>query len=199
MTVSRVFLVVTALMLFASIGYAIYTLCWGPEPLLFSGKSLPELLQSDALAAAIGVVVSLAATWLIIRPFARLFFPAQIRNGVNTEARVLKVWDTGTTINDDPEVGFVLEFASADGTLFQVETKTVVSRLKAALVQPGITAQVRYDPQKPRRLRILALQLPDATERTAAARMQELQELLDKGLITGDEYRQKREEILRAL
>lgn len=88
-----------------------------------------------------------------------------------TEAAVRKVWDTGTTINDDPEVGFLLEFAGTDGTPLQVEAKTVVSRLQVARVQPGITAQVRYDPQKPRRLQILALHLPEPRATSAAARM----------------------------
>jgi hypothetical protein len=199
MKVIRIFLIVTAISIAGCVGYAIDTMCWGPDRFEISGQSLPELLQSDVLVVVIGAFISLAVAWLVMRPFARIYFPARIKNGVTAEARVLKVWDTGTTINDDPEVGLLLEFTSADGVPLQVETKTIVSRLKAALVQPGITAQVKYDPQKPRRLQVLTLHLEDVPPKDAAGRMEELNELRDKGLITDEEYRQKREEILRAL
>ena len=199
MKATRILLIVSAIALFGCIGYAAFTLLWGPDRFEVDGQSLPQLLHSDILPAVIAALICLAVTWLVIRPFARLFFPPQIRNGVTTEARVLKVWDTGTTINDDPEVGLQLEFTSAEGVPLQVETKTIISRLKVALVQAGITAQVRYDPQKPQRLRVLTLHLKDATPKSATARMEELNELRDKGLVSDEEYHRKREEILRAL
>jgi len=197
--VGQIVLVVVALVMLGSVGYAAYTMVWGPERIEIAGKSLPELLGGNVLPAALAAVLSLAVTYLVVRPFARFLFPPQIKDGVEAAAQVLKVWDTGTTFNDDPEVGFLLEFALADGTTAQVEAKTVVSRLQVALVQPGITATVRYDPRKPQRLRILTLHIPEAPARNAAARMEELNELLHKGLISEEEHRQKREEILRAL
>lgn len=199
MKLQQILLIVAGAVLCGSTAFAVYQLFWGPERLEFEGRSVPELLGGDALPIVIVVLVSVGVTWLVTRPFARFIFPRQIKNGVTTEAAVRKVWDTGTTINDDPEVGFLLEFTGVDGTPLQVEAKTVVSRLQVARVQPGITAQVRYDPQKPRRLQILALHLPEPRATSAAARMEELNELRDKGLINDEEYRQKREEILRAL
>ena len=199
MKVQRILLIVSAILVFASLAAAACTMVWGPEPLEVAGKSLRELVKSDALLVAVGVVAALGITWLLVRPFARFLFPPQIRDGVTTEARVLKVWDTGTTVNDDPQVGLLLEFTPAGGTLLQVEAKTLVSRLQAALVQPGISAEVKYDPQKPQRLQVLTLYLQEATPKSAAARMEELNELRDKGLVSDEEYRQKREEILKAL
>lgn len=199
MRAHRILLIVSAILVFASLAAAAYTMVWGPEPLEVAGKSLRELVKSDALLVAVGVVAALGITWLLVRPFARFLFPPQIKDGVTTEARVLKVWDTGTTVNDDPQVGLLLKFTPAGGAPLQVEAKTLVSRLQAALVQPGISAEVKYDPQKPQRLQVLTLYLQEATPKSAAARMEELNELRDKGLVSDEEYRQKREEILKAL
>jgi hypothetical protein len=132
-------------------------------------------------------------------PFLRIIFPREIKNGVTAQAKVLKVWDTGVSINDNPQVGLLLEVSPPGGNSFQVEAKTMVSRLNAALVQPGITAEVKYDPEKPQRIQILSLNIQGTAPSNAAGRMEELNDLYDKGLITKEEYQQKREEILKAL
>ncbi len=195
----QIVLIVCATALLVSCGYAVYELGWGSERLEISGRSLPELLGSDVLVVILGAIVALGVTFLVVRPFARFIFPPQIKDGVEAVARVLKVWDTGTTINDDPEVGLLLEFTSPEGAPLQVEARTVVSRLQVALVQPGIEAEIRYDPHKPRRLRVLTLHVPEIATRSAAARMEELKELRDKDLISAEEYERKREEILRGV
>jgi hypothetical protein len=93
----------------------------------------------------------------------------------------------------------LLEISPAGDNPFQVETKTIVSRLNVALVQPGIAAKVKYGPQKPRRLQVLALHVQDAAPTDAATWLEQLNELRDKGLIGEEEYRRKREDILGTL
>lgn len=115
------------------------------------------------------------------------------------QAKVLKVWDTGVSINDNPQVGLLLEISLVGGIPYQVEAKTVVSRLNASLVQPGITAEVMVDPQKPQRMQILALDIDQQPNEDAVTRMEELNALRDKNLITESEYQRKREEILKHL
>jgi hypothetical protein len=123
--------------------------------------------------------------------------PGNIQNGVTAEARVVKVWDTGTTINDDPQVGLLLQVSPPGGApAFQAEAKTVVPLRDVPFVKPGTAAEVKYDPQKPARLQLLALHVPAAPARDAAGRLGELEALREKGLITVEEYREKREEIL---
>ena len=63
---------------------------------------------------------------------------------------------------------------------------------------------MKYDPQKPQRLKILQFggNVPGAhspARNQSAARLTELSELLAQGLITEDEFNQKRQEILRNL
>ena len=185
--------------LLVSCGAAVYFLFWSPERLELEGKSLQELLEGGELGTIAVIAVSLLITAAVMLSTLRTMFPPDIKNGVIAQAKVLKVWDTGTTINDDPQIGLLLEVTPASDVPFQAETKTLVSRLTVALVQPGVPVEVKYDPQNPKRLRVEAIHTEAPAPSGAAARMEELNELRDKGLITADEYREKREEILRAL
>jgi hypothetical protein len=73
-------------------------------------------------------------------------------SGVLAEATVLKIWDTGMTVNQDPVVGFLLEVRPRDRAAYQAETKLLISRLSIPQIQPGAVVTVRYDPAKPSRV-----------------------------------------------
>ncbi len=197
-SIQKVFLL-SGIIAVAAFGLVVYLMFWGPDRIDLAGKSLPQLLEEGDIVAIIVVPIALIITGVAILPFLRIIFPDEIKNGVNAPATVLKVWDTGVSINDNPQVGLRLEVSPAGANPFQTETKTVVSRLNVSLVQPGVTAEVRYDPQKPTRLKVLTLNVESPAATGAAARMEELNNLRDKRLITEEEYRQKREEILKAL
>ncbi len=122
-----------------------------------------------------------------------------LRRGLPAEAVVLKVWDTGTSLNDNPQVGLLLEVRPADGAPFQTETASVASRLEAARICPGAIVQVKYDPQDRRRVALV----PGTEVRPAlqgpAERLAELEELRRRGLVTEEEYERKRREILGSI
>ena len=77
--------------------------------------------------------------------------------GVPAQATILKMWDTGTTVNDNPLVGLLLEVRPQDRPAYQVQTQSLVSRLKIPLVQTGATVPVKFDPSDPAKV---ALDLP---------------------------------------
>jgi hypothetical protein len=195
----RTIFLISILGVIVSLGVVAYFMFVGPDRIQFSGKSLPEMFQDDTLLGVLVIPVVLIIIGVSMLPFLRIIFPGEIKNGVTAQARVVKVWDTGVSINDNPQVGLLLEVSPPGGATFQAEAKSMVSRLNAALVQPGITAEVKYDPEKPQRLQVLALNIQSATSSNATARMEELNDLYDKRLITREEYHQKREEILKAL
>ncbi len=182
-----------------ALAYFLYQVFWGPNRVDFSAIKLDQLFQNDNVVTFLGILFSIVVAVLIMRPFLRIFFPAAIKNAVTAEARVLKVWDTGVTINDDPQIGLLLEFSSAEGVPLQVEAKTIVSRLKVSLVQAGITAEIQYDAKKPQRVQIQTLHVGSVAPTGAVARMEELDALRTKSLITEEEYQQKRKEILDSL
>lgn len=68
--------------------------------------------------------------------------------GQPTTAKVLRVIDTGTTINQDPVIDFVLEVYPRDGgDPYEAHTKALISRLEVPQVQPGTILPVKYDPE----------------------------------------------------
>ena len=72
--------------------------------------------------------------------------------GEAAQAEILKIWDTGTTINDDPVVGFLLQVRPDGKEAYQAETKLLISRVHVPQVQPGAVVPVRIDPANPQRV-----------------------------------------------
>lgn len=75
--------------------------------------------------------------------------------GTPTTARILKIWDTGITVNDDPVIGLEVEIAREDGSLYTATIpKSLISRLDVPQFQPGLPVDVRIDPQDPTKVAI---------------------------------------------
>jgi hypothetical protein len=195
----RPILLFSSILVILGLGFAAFMSIWGPDRIQFEGRSLGELLQSGEIIPLIVIPLAVIITAFAMRPVFRMAFPPQIKNGVTAQARVTKVWDTGVSINENPQVGLLLHVTPSMSAAFDVEAKTIVSRLNAALVQPGTTADVKYDPQNPKRLQILNLSAEGVGADSAEERLDELKRLLDRRLITEDEYHKKREEVIKAL
>lgn len=68
-------------------------------------------------------------------------------HGVTAEATILKIWDTGWTVNEDPVIGMRVEVRPPDGPVFEATiAKTLISRIDLPQFQPGKVVPVRYDP-----------------------------------------------------
>jgi hypothetical protein len=195
----RTVLLISGVITILSLGVVAFMMLWGPDRIQFEGRSVAELLRSGELVPILVIPAVLIITAIAMRPVVRIAFPGEIKNGVTAQARVMKVWDTGVSINDNPQVGLQLHVTPSMSAAFDAEMKTIVSRLNAALVQPGITAEVKYDSQNPKRMQIVTLNVEEIGSGGAEARLEELKTLLDKRLITEDEYQEKREEIIKAL
>lgn len=75
--------------------------------------------------------------------------PAAPSTTVPAQATILKMWDTGVTLNGNPQVGLLLQVQAAGHPPFQVETRSIVPRLALAQVQPGRDLAIQYDPNNP--------------------------------------------------
>ncbi|HEX4496355.1 MAG TPA: DUF3592 domain-containing protein [Thermoanaerobaculia bacterium] len=72
------------------------------------------------------------------------------QTGTAASARILKIWDTGITVNEDPVIGMRVEITRPDGTTYTPSIpKSLISRLDIPRFQPGATVSVRIDPQNP--------------------------------------------------
>lgn len=72
--------------------------------------------------------------------------------GEPARAKVLRIWDTGITVNENPVVGFLLEVYPEGGATYQAETKAIISRLDIPQIQPGAILPVKFDPDNPSRV-----------------------------------------------
>ncbi len=70
--------------------------------------------------------------------------------GDSSDATILKIWDTGMTVNDDPVVRFLLEVHPYGKPAYQAETKLRISRLAVSRYQPGAVVPIRIDPRQPK-------------------------------------------------
>jgi hypothetical protein len=110
-------------------------------------------------------------------------------SGLVAEATVLRIWDTGMTVNENPVVGFLLEVRPPDRAAYQAQTKLLIPRLSVPQIQPGAVVTVRYDPTRPSRVSLdvgaLAARsapLPGPTPPTRAADLEVEKQLLAMGV-----------------
>ena len=77
--------------------------------------------------------------------------PASLRqNGITASAKILDIWDTGWTVNDNPAIGMHVEVRPTDRPAFRATIdQYLVSRIALAQYQPGSTIQIRFDPSNP--------------------------------------------------
>ncbi len=71
---------------------------------------------------------------------------AILTRGQPAEAKILKISDTGTTINRNPVVRLLLEVHPLGEAVFQAETEGLIPFLQIPQIQPGAMVRVKYDP-----------------------------------------------------
>lgn len=80
-----------------------------------------------------------------------------LQTGAPAQATILGIWDTGLTVNDNPQIGMHLEVRPANGEPFQAQVKKIVSRIQISQFQPGATLEVRYDPNDRTKVAVAAI------------------------------------------
>jgi len=72
-----------------------------------------------------------------------------LQTGETATAVILELRDTGTTVNDNPQVELVLDVLPTNRSSFRATARTLISRLQTSQVQPGMQVLVKYDPSDP--------------------------------------------------
>ncbi|MCC5942351.1 MAG: hypothetical protein JJU37_12500 [Balneolaceae bacterium] len=141
-------------------GWICFGLMWIPFTTLMIGVlQLPpgEYGLNEMPALAMYSLIPLSV--LFILTFALIFgslFASSIqnarirKNGKPGRAKIVELYETGTTINHQPVVGFQLEVRSEYGELFQATTEQLISRFSITQYQPGAEVEVKYDPDTKR-------------------------------------------------
>jgi hypothetical protein len=137
-------------------GWLAFRLMWIPfATLMIAMFGLPEgeydwseLPILARYSLVIGGLFAAASTILLVGApiVSGLHSHAILDQGLPAEAIILKITDTGTTINNNPVVRLLLEVHPPNQPVFQAETERLISRLEIPQVQPGASVSVKYDP-----------------------------------------------------
>ncbi|MCX6558656.1 MAG: DUF3592 domain-containing protein [Candidatus Aminicenantes bacterium] len=111
------------------------------------------------VAKTTAVVVMISALFgcsVITRKIDRMTGYSQAQEleqtGQPAEATILKIRDTGMTVNNDPVVDFLLEVRPESKKAYKAETRMRISRIEIPQFQPGAVVKVNYDPNDPSRV-----------------------------------------------
>jgi len=100
------------------------------------------------LCVCVSTIVPLGVTgYFLYRMFKNMNQnSAVLKTGISAPAVILNAEDTGTTMNESPQVRLTLQVNPAFGPSFQAVTTTFVGRLQVGMITPGAPVTVRYDP-----------------------------------------------------
>jgi hypothetical protein len=107
------------------------------------------------LSVVVPIVLGIGITIMMLvwlRKFMGSVTGANLKDGTPAQATILRIWDTGTTINDNPVVGLLLEVRPQNLPAYQAESKSMIPRLSISQFQPGAIIPVRIDPQNQARV-----------------------------------------------
>jgi hypothetical protein len=121
--------------------------------LLLQTAKTPPLIVFAFIMFLIGIIVPV----LVVGVSVLNWFKNQslLKNGEPATAKILKIWETGATLNDQPQIGMLLDVYPKDRPSFQSEAKRFVSILKIPLIQVGCSVEVRFDPHDTSRIAVV--------------------------------------------
>lgn len=138
-------------------GWTLFAAMWVPFTLIFIGmigmpegsyswEQIPMLTRIGMIGT--GVLASVSMVLLLGSPLAASMANRRVTaTGLDAEAVILSLTDTGTTINENPVVRFLVEVHPHEGDVFEAEFERLVSRLDVPRMQPGAVIRVKYDPE----------------------------------------------------
>ena len=130
-------------------------------------------------------------------------------SGVPGSARLLSVTDTGGTMNEHPICEIQLEVTVPGHAPYTTVVRQPVPRMQAPLLQPGGIVAVKVDPNDPTTVVMdwegqgaqAAGQAAGAAQQSQdpVLRLERLQSLKDKGLLTDGEFAAQKQRILEGI
>jgi hypothetical protein len=108
-----------------------------------------------SIMAVIFIGVFGGVYWAFFRPMQQQ--GKLLQSGVPASGVITRIWDTGVTINNNPEIGIEVQVTPSTGMPFTAKAKSVISRLQTSYYQPGMACTVRYDPNDTSKVAIESL------------------------------------------
>src|SRR5258708_34198087 len=101
---------------------------------------MPDLSAMIIFPLVLGVGITILTLGILFFVFRRIGGMMNVSNqllatGGPAQAKILRMWDTGTSLNDNPMDGLALEVHPTTRPPYQVETKALISRVRISQVQ----------------------------------------------------------------
>ena len=77
-----------------------------------------------------------------------------LKSGIPARAIIRQVWQTGTFVNYNPQVGLQLEVQPPTGSPYMAQVNVVVPMVNIPQFQPGITLPVKISPTDPSKVEL---------------------------------------------
>ena len=77
-----------------------------------------------------------------------------LKTGIPARAIIRQVWQTGTFVNMNPQVGLQLEVQPPTGSPYMAQVNVVVPMVNIPQFQPGVTLPVKISPTDPSKVEL---------------------------------------------
>lgn len=175
---------------------------WGIVVLFGGGGALFILFMREAWLLGviwIGVALFLAVLYTVMNKRADRAEKLK-REGIPGRANILEMTQTGTYVNQNPRVRLKLRIEAPGVPTFESKDTYTVPLVAMGALGSGEALPVYLDRADPSQFTIDWLGGSDgAGGSETRGRLEELAELRDAGLITDDEFSQRREKILNPI
>lgn len=75
--------------------------------------------------------------------------PTIMKSGISAQATIQNVWQTGTYINNSPQVGMQLEVRPPTGAPYVAQVNAIIPLINIPQFQPGAVVPVKIHPTDP--------------------------------------------------
>lgn len=75
--------------------------------------------------------------------------PTIMKSGLPAQATIQQVWQTGTYVNNNPQIGMQLEVRPPMGVPYMAQLKAVIPLVNIPQFQPGAVVPVKIHPTDP--------------------------------------------------
>lgn len=77
-----------------------------------------------------------------------------LQSGIPAQATIRQVWQTGTFVNYNPQIGMQLEVQPPTGTPYLAQVNAVVPMVNIPQFQPGVVVPVKIHPTDPSKVEL---------------------------------------------
>ncbi|MCC7361980.1 MAG: hypothetical protein IT317_21025 [Anaerolineales bacterium] len=110
---------------------------------------------SIAGSCLLGLVITGGVLFVVWRVMKGLGPNRQIlQNGIAAQATIRQVWQTGTYVNYNPQIGMQLEVQPPNGAAYMAQVNAVVPMVNIPQFQPGVVVPVKIHPTDPSKVEL---------------------------------------------